>query len=88
MKRLFICLLSILLVAPSLAQEETLVEGEFHSGGYGGPVWKAGLVNGKVGLYSGGRGGWIINHTGFQYHHLVPPRIWRELYVSHGCRSG
>lgn len=62
MKKCLIFLLSVLLVAPLLAQEETLVDGEFHSGGYGGPVWKAGLVNGKVGLYTGGRGGWIINH--------------------------
>ena len=63
MRRSSILILSVLLVTPLLAQEETLVSGHFLSGGYGGPVWKLGLVNGKVGLFSGGRGGWIINHT-------------------------
>lgn len=63
MKRSLILVFSVLLVTPSLAQEETLVSGHFHSGGYGGPVWRLGLVNGKVGLFSGGRGGWIINHA-------------------------
>ncbi len=55
--------LSIFLAIPLLAQEETLIRDGFHSGGYGGPVWKVGLINSKVGLFSGGRGGWIINHT-------------------------
>jgi len=52
---------SAFLATRSLAQEETLVGEGFHSGGYGGPVWKAGLLNGKVGMFSGGRGAWIIN---------------------------
>lgn len=63
MKPYSILFLSILLVTSLHAQEETLVGDGFHSGGYGGPVWKVGLVNGKVGLFSGGRGAWIINHT-------------------------
>ena len=62
MKTLWIIFLIILSMNCLFAQEETLVDGEFHSGGYGGPVWKVGLINGKVGMFSGGRGGWIINH--------------------------
>lgn len=55
--------LVVLCVATALvAQEKTLIGKEIESGGYGGPVWKAGLVNGKTGVFSGGRGAWIINH--------------------------
>lgn len=59
-------LLLLLLVAsiPLLAQdEETLLSGEVESGGFGGPVLKIGPVNGKTGVFVGGRGGWIINHS-------------------------
>jgi hypothetical protein len=61
-KCLFICVMT-LMVFPLFAQEETLVNDHFHAGGYGGPVWKIGLINGQVSLFSGGRGAWIINHT-------------------------
>lgn len=63
MKKYAIIIAFVLLITPLMAQEETLVGEGFHSGGYGGPVWKAGWVNGKLGMFSGGRGGWIINHT-------------------------
>ena len=66
MKKVLILLLAILLSTTLLAQEETLVGEKFHSGGYGGPVSKLGLVNGKIGVFSGGRGGWIINHNWFR----------------------
>ncbi|MFH0988744.1 MAG: hypothetical protein V1799_01870 [bacterium] len=56
---LIVCLISI----PAFAQEETLLEGEIESGGFGGPVVKFGPVNGEFGLFVGGRGGWIINHS-------------------------
>ena len=62
MKKFLILLLSILLATSLMAQEETLVGEEFHSGGYGGPVYKVGMINGKTGMFTGGRGGWIINH--------------------------
>jgi len=62
MNKIIVLLFSFFIAMPLLAQEETLIDDGFHSGGYGGPVWKIGLVNGKVGLFSGGRGGWIINH--------------------------
>ncbi len=63
MKRCFVILFSLFTSISLLAQEETLIDDGFHSGGYGGPVWKIGWVNGHLGLFSGGRGGWIINHT-------------------------
>ena len=62
MKRSIIFLLSMFIVTPLLAQEETIVGDNFHSGGYGGPVWKVGFFNGEDGILSGGRGAWIINH--------------------------
>ncbi len=75
MKKCFMILFSIFMVFPLLAQEETLINDGFHSGGYGGPVWKVGLINGHWGLFSGGRGGWIINHTfvvgGGGYHQFL-----------------
>ena len=62
MKKCFVILFCIFISMPLLAQEETLIDDGFHSSGYGGPVWKMGLINGHLGLFSGGRGGWIINH--------------------------
>ena len=63
MKKCTVLCIVFLLTFSLFAQEETLVGDHFHSGGYGGPVWKVGLVNGQIGMLSGGRGGWIINHT-------------------------
>jgi len=54
----------LLVLAPAVwAEVETLTGGSFESGGYGGPVYKVGLIGDEIGLFSGGRGGWIINHT-------------------------
>jgi len=63
MKRLAIVLLLCFISLPLLAQEETLIGGEMESGGFGGPVVKFGSINGESGIFVGGRGGWIINHT-------------------------
>lgn len=60
-KVLFLLLLSFIAI-PTLAQEETLIEGDIESGGFGGPVVKFGSFNGETGVLVGGRGGWIINH--------------------------
>jgi hypothetical protein len=53
--------------SPALAQEEqneqTLIGGEFHSGGFGAPVVKFSSTVDKFAVFVGGRGGWIINHT-------------------------
>ncbi len=55
---------------------ETLAgSGHFHSGGFGGPVFKVTSLAGEAAFVSGGRGGWIINHTfvlgggGYAVHH-------------------
>jgi hypothetical protein len=63
MKRLAVILLLCFITLPLLAQEETLIGGEIESGGFGGPVVKFGSINGESGIFVGGRGGWIINHT-------------------------
>lgn len=63
MKRLAVVLLLCFVALPLLAQEETLISGDIESGGFGGPVVKYGSVNGEGGIFVGGRGGWIINHT-------------------------
>lgn len=42
---------------------ETLFSGELDNGGFGGPVIKGGPINGDLGIFVGGRGGWIINHS-------------------------
>jgi len=63
MKRLTVVLLLCFVTLPLLAQEETLIDGEIENGGFGGPVVKVGSMNGETGIFVGGRGGWIINHT-------------------------
>ena len=56
--------LILLFAAPLIAQDaETLFSGELEHGGFGGPVIKAGQINGSPGLFVGGRGGWIVNHS-------------------------
>jgi hypothetical protein len=44
------------------AQEQTLLDGELESGGFGGPVVKFSQVMDEFAVLMGGRGGWIINH--------------------------
>ncbi len=54
--------LVILLPALVFSQAETLVGNGFENGGYGGPLFRIGIVKGKVVAFTGGRGAWIINH--------------------------
>lgn len=56
--------ITLLTVAPAASQDvETLFgEEEVEHGGFGGPVLKAGPVNGTTGAFFGGRGGWIVAH--------------------------
>ena len=63
MKNLFIILLVVILSYPAMAQDETLISGEVESGGYGAPIFKVGPINGATGIFVGGQGGWIINHS-------------------------
>jgi hypothetical protein len=65
MKKLLVAVVLIVAAVPFIAgaQEQTLISGEIESGGYGGPVVKLSGVNNELGLFMGGRGGWIINHS-------------------------
>jgi hypothetical protein len=62
MKNLAITLIVLLLAFPAVAAGKTLFGGKIESGGYGGPLFKVGPINGGTGLFVGGQGGWIINH--------------------------
>lgn len=65
MKKVLIIALCLTASVPFIAgaQEQTLISGEITSGGYGGPVVKLSGVNNELGLFMGGRGGWIVNHA-------------------------
>jgi hypothetical protein len=62
MNRWLSVLLVVLLASPVFAQEVTLLGGDLTHGGFGGPVLKVTQLNGELGLVTGGRGAWIINH--------------------------
>lgn len=56
--------ISMFLITPVFAAEpETLLGGQFESGGFGGPQIKFTNVNDQFGVMVGGHGGWLINHT-------------------------
>lgn len=65
MKKLFITLVLLTIANYQIfAQEETLVgTGEITHGWFAAPVLKISNVNNGTGVFIGGRGGWIINHT-------------------------
>jgi hypothetical protein len=64
MKRSWIAIIALLVAVHVFAQEEeNLVSGKIESGGFGAPVWKLTTLNGETVGLTGGRGGWIINHT-------------------------
>lgn len=64
MKVPVIFLVAVLFPAGLGAQEEqTLFNGPMHHGGFGGPVVKFTSVADHFGVFVGGRGGWIINHS-------------------------
>lgn len=58
-----IIFLLVLSALPVFAQEQTLINGDIESGGFGGPAVKITSINGENTVLVGGRGGWIINHT-------------------------
>jgi hypothetical protein len=64
MKRAWIVLAVLVLGVSVFAQEdENLIGDKIESGGFGAPVSKITRLNGRTVGLSGGRGGWIINHT-------------------------
>ncbi len=56
------CCCLFVLAAHAQDPETLLQDGELDHGGFGGPVIKAGQVNGATGMFVGGRGGWIVGH--------------------------
>lgn len=64
MKTLTLSVITLLFPVLAFAQEEpeTLLPEMTSSGGYGAPLLGYGSVNQKGAFFSGGRGGWIINH--------------------------
>jgi hypothetical protein len=63
MKILTGVLLVLALAVPALAEDETLIGDDIESGGYGAVIVKYGRIMGTDGVFVGGQGGWIINHT-------------------------
>lgn len=63
MKKAFVLILAVLIATPAFAQMETVFSGRITSGGYGGPMVKLGDIGGETGVWVGGKGGWIINHS-------------------------
>jgi hypothetical protein len=63
MKAMFLLVFILLFPFSSYAQEETLLDGDIESGGFGGPVIKVTTLNGENAIMVGGRGGWLINHS-------------------------
>jgi len=62
-RKLLVFFLVSFFAIPALGQQETLISGKVESGGFGGPALKFTHLNGEFGLFMGGRGGWIINHS-------------------------
>lgn len=60
---LLLSVVVLLIPFTGFAAEKTLFSGKLEHGGYGGPVFKVSSIDGKLSFFSGGRGGWIINHT-------------------------
>lgn len=64
LSRLLIAVVFISLCAgPALARDEILIGEVLESGGYGGPTIKVSEIKGETGVFVGGYGGWLINHT-------------------------
>jgi hypothetical protein len=62
MKSIVTIALTLALAFPAFAEDETLLSGEFTSGGYGGLEVKFTNIDNDFAVLAGARGGWIINH--------------------------
>ena len=63
MKTLAVLLFVLVLAGSALAEDEVLIGGDIESGGYGALVVRYGRILGADGVFVGGQGGWIINHS-------------------------
>lgn len=62
MKTILVLLVS-LLFGTAVTAQETLIRGDMHFGGFGGPFVQFTSINNQFGLLVGGGGGVIIDHT-------------------------
>lgn len=63
MKKIIILAVSVILSMAAFGYERTLFDGDIDHGGYGGPFVQWSTIDGKDVVMTGGRGGWIIDHT-------------------------
>lgn len=63
MKRMLFMACGLMLAALSMSAQETLFDGNFQVGGYGGVIARSASINGQFGLLGGGGGGVIIDRT-------------------------
>ena len=65
MRGILILLVGGLLLPAALPaqQEQTMFSGPMDHGGFGGPVVKFTRIADHFGIFVGGRGGWILNHS-------------------------
>ncbi len=61
MRLVLVMAVGVFMAVSASAQEETLLDTEIESGGFGAPVVKLTQINDEVGILAGVRGGWIIN---------------------------
>ena len=79
MKTVYFFIFIIFTSGTLLSQEKTLLTSNIEHGGYGAPVIKGSMINNQFGLFVGGRGGWILNHTfavGLGGYGLVNSATW------------
>jgi hypothetical protein len=94
MRILVYSILILLFSQPAVAQEETLFGSDIESGGYGGPLLMVGQINGETGIFVGGQGGWIINHTfvlgakGYGLVNTIEPEGLQNIKLEFGCGGG
>jgi hypothetical protein len=63
MRKCLIAVFILALAGSALAQDKTLLGEEIESGGYGAVVVKYGRILDADGVFVGGQGGWILNHS-------------------------
>ncbi|TAL36698.1 MAG: hypothetical protein EPN93_07695 [Spirochaetes bacterium] len=62
MKKLFVCMVIMLMAVPGIAEQDTLIKGDAEYGGYIGPEARYTIINGEGGFLMGARAGLIYNH--------------------------
>ncbi|MFC1543463.1 hypothetical protein ACFL4K_02855 [Candidatus Neomarinimicrobiota bacterium] len=94
MKTNIVISILLLTIVPLSAQEQTLLGGNIDHGGFGGPTFQLTQFGDQIAFLSGGRGGWIINHTlylgaaGYDLEHHIKmdtgPQTDRHLNLEYG----